>query len=131
MVVDDNPYFLNAARCLLGHQGVAVVGVARDSEQAIRLTEQLRPEVALVDIDLGAESGLELAGRLRRETGAAPPSVILISSHCEEEYADLIEASPAVGFLCKTLLSGDAIRALLAGMDDGHRDDPVNGPPGR
>ncbi|MEU1405004.1 response regulator transcription factor [Streptomyces sp. NPDC005728] len=131
MVVDDNPYFLNAARCLLAHQDIAVVGVARNSDQALRLAEQLRPDVALVDIDLGVESGLELAGRMQRETGPTPLSVILISSHAEEEYADLIEASPAVGFLCKTLLSGDAVRTLLAGVDDGHRDDPVNGPPGR
>ncbi|MEU6665907.1 response regulator transcription factor [Streptomyces sp. NPDC046727] len=131
LIIDDSPYFLSAARCLLEHQGVAVVGVASDCAQALRLAEQLSPEVALVDIDLGGECGLELAGRLHRQSGAAHLPVILISSHAEEDYADLIAASPAVGYLCKTALSGDAIRALLAGTDDRHPDDRVNGPPGR
>jgi hypothetical protein len=40
--------------------------------------------------------------------------VILISTHAEQDYAELIAASPAIGFLPKTALSGDAIRGLLA-----------------
>ena len=40
--------------------------------------------------------------------------MILISSHAEEDYADLIAESPALGFLSKTALSGDAIRRLLS-----------------
>ncbi|WP_030348278.1 LytR/AlgR family response regulator transcription factor [Streptomyces sp. NRRL S-1022] len=131
LIVDDNPYFLSAARCLLEHQGVAIVGVAFDSAEALRLAEQLRPDVALVDIDLGFECGFDLVGRLQYETGPTPFPVILISSHAGEDYADLIEESPAVGFLGKTALSGDAIRAALTGTDDSHRHGPVNGPPGR
>ncbi|WP_225823832.1 response regulator [Streptomyces naphthomycinicus] len=131
LIVDDNPYFLSAARSLLEDQGVAVVGVASDSAQALRLAARLRPEVALVDIDLGVECGLELTGRLQREAGSAPFSVILISSHAEEDFADLIGASPAVGYLCKTALSGDAVRAMLAEAAGRHREDPVNGRPSR
>lgn len=130
MIVDDSPYFLNAARCLLEGEGIMVVGVASDSAQALQQATQLRPDIALVDIDLGSESGLELADRLRHETGPSPPPVILISSHAEDEYADLIVASRALGFLAKTALSSGAIHDLLAGRD-GHRDAPVTGPPGR
>ncbi|MEV7996356.1 response regulator transcription factor [Streptomyces sp. NPDC086077] len=131
LIVDDNDYFLSAARCLLERQGVAVVGVASDSAQALRLAEQLRPDVALVDINLGSECGFDLAVRLRGEADPAALLVILISSHAEDDYADLIEASPAVGFLSKTALSGDAIGALLAGAGESYRRGPVNGPPGR
>ncbi|OAH11305.1 response regulator transcription factor [Streptomyces jeddahensis] len=130
LIVDDSPYFRDAARGLLECEGVAVVGVASDCAQAMQQAEQLRPNVALVDIDLGGESGLELAGRLHRETGPAPPPVILISSHAEEEYADLIAASPAVGFLPKTALSARAIHDMLSAADDGHRDSVI-GPPER
>jgi DNA-binding NarL/FixJ family response regulator len=96
-----------------------VVGVASDGAQALRQAEQLRPDVALVDINLGGECGLELAGRLRRETGPSPPLVILISVHAEDEYADMIEESAAVGFLAKTALSGNAVRTLLAHANEG------------
>jgi CheY-like chemotaxis protein len=119
LIVDDSPRFLAAARGLLERQGVTVVGVASSSAEALDRAEQLRPDVTLLDIDLGGESGLELARRLHRQAGPAPIPVILISTHAEQDYAELIEASPAVGFLSKTALSADAIRDLLAVRGDG------------
>jgi CheY-like chemotaxis protein len=119
LIVDDSPRFLEAARGLLERQGVTVVGVASTSVDALRRTTQLRPDVTLLDIDLGGESGLELARRLHDQAGQVPAPVILISTHAEQDYAELIAASPAVGFLPKTALSGDAIRGLLAGRGDG------------
>jgi len=113
LIVDDSPRFLDAARGLLERQGVAVVGVASTGAEALRRAGELRPDVTLVDIDLGGESGLELARRLRDQDGPVP--VILISTHAEQDYAELIAASPAIGFLPKTALSADAIRDLLAG----------------
>jgi DNA-binding NarL/FixJ family response regulator len=64
IIVDDSATFLDAARRLLRRQGMTVVGVASTGAEALRLVEEQRPDVALVDIGLGAESGLELAGRL-------------------------------------------------------------------
>jgi CheY-like chemotaxis protein len=121
LIVDDSPRFLDAARGLLERQGVTVVGVASNSAEALRRAEELRPDVTLLDIDLGGESGLELARRLHGQPGPAPAPapVILISTHAEQDYAELIAASPAIGFLPKTALSGDAIRELLAGHGDG------------
>jgi DNA-binding NarL/FixJ family response regulator len=119
LIIDDSPRFLDAARGLLERQGITVVGVASNGAEALRRTEELRPDVTLVDIDLGGESGLELARRLHRQAGATPAPVILISTHAEQDYAELIAASPAVGFLAKTALSADGIRDLLAGHGDG------------
>ena len=113
LIVDDSRRFLDAARGLLEGQGVAVVGQASTSAEALRQMEELRPDVTLLDIDLGGESGLELARRLQDHAGPAP--VILISTHAEQDYAELIAASPAIGFLPKTALSADAIRDLLSG----------------
>ena len=124
LIIDDSLRFLDAARALLERQGIAVVGVASNSAEALQRTQELRPDVTLLDIDLGGESGLELARRLHRQAGHAPAPVILISTHAEQDYAELIAASPAVGFLPKTALSADAIRDLLAGHGDGGRGDP-------
>jgi DNA-binding NarL/FixJ family response regulator len=122
LIIDDSARFLDAARGLLERQGIAVVGVASNSAEALQRVEELRPDVTLLDIDLGGESGLELARRLHGQADQAP--VILISMHTEEDYAELIAATPAVGFLAKNALSGDAIRELLAGRGDGDRGDP-------
>ena len=122
LVVDDYAPFLEAASSLLQLQGIAVVGAATTSAEALRRAEELRPEVILVDINLGAESGFELAEQLHRDGRSAP--VILISTHAEQDFADMIAASPPVGFLCKTALSPGAIRGLLGGRDD---DDAAGG----
>jgi DNA-binding NarL/FixJ family response regulator len=128
LIVDDNLRFLDAARALLARQGIEVVGVASTSAEALQTAAALRPDVTLVDIDLGGESGFDVARRLRRDADPAP--VILISTHAEDDYLDLITASPALGFLSKSALSGHAIRDLLDSRGDGDRADPVSAPRG-
>ena len=112
-IVDDNPRFLNAARVLLEREGITVVGVATNAAEALQGAEQLRPDVTLVDIHLGDQSGFDLVRRLHDTTSLAESRIVIISTHAEEDYAELIAASPAVGFLPKTTLSARAIRDLL------------------
>ena len=113
LIVDDSPLFLAAARRLLERQGITVVGEVSTPSQAIALSAQLHPDVTLVDIDLGDASGFEVAGRLHQQVDPLA-RIILISTHDEDDYADLIALSPAIGFLSKARLSGDAIRAMLS-----------------
>ena len=114
LIVDDSPRFLDAARSLLERQGITVVGSASNSAEALQRATELRPDVILIDIDLGGESGFELARQLLREAGKSRSAVILISTHCEQDYAELIAASPALGFLPKAAVSAGAIQKLLA-----------------
>jgi FixJ family two-component response regulator len=58
--------------------------------------------VTLVAIDLGGESGLDVARAL--SAAATPAPVILISTHAEDDFGGLIVASPAIGFLPKVAL---------------------------
>ena len=114
LIVDDNETFLQAARVLLEREGMSVAGVALTGADALRQVGSLRPEIVLVDVFLGEESGLELARRLVEE-GPGEPTVILISTHAEADLASLIAASPAVGFLPKAELSARAIRRIVDG----------------
>jgi DNA-binding NarL/FixJ family response regulator len=107
VIVDDSEPFLVSARRLLTGQGIAVVATAADSRQAIQAIQEQEPDVVLVDVGLGAESGFDLASRL------AGRAVILVSSVAAEDLAELLEASPAIGYLPKAQLSGCAINALL------------------
>jgi DNA-binding NarL/FixJ family response regulator len=119
LIVADSPRFLDAACGLLEREGVAVVGVASTSAEALQGVEELRPDVTLVDIDLGGESGFELARQIHGKASRVPSRVVLISTHAEVDYADLIAASPAVGFVSKAALSASAIRDLLGRRGDG------------
>jgi two-component system nitrate/nitrite response regulator NarL len=111
LLVDDNEAFLGSASRLLESQGLQVVGCASSGNEAVRLAQTLQPDVALVDVQLGDEDGLEVARRL--SAGARSTPVVLISTHSQDELAELIADSPAVGFLSKTALSGAAIAVLL------------------
>jgi CheY-like chemotaxis protein len=111
LIVDDNKHFLSSASRLLGSQGLEVVGGASSGDEAVRLVAQWKPDVVLVDVQLGEEDGFELTRRLSNDPG--PTQVILISTHPEDELADLIAESPAVGFVSKTALSAAAIAELL------------------
>lgn len=118
LIVDDQPNFCAAARELLEGQGLRVVGCARSASEAVRSVRELRPEVALVDIDLGPDSGFDLARRLSDDLDGNSPRVILVSTHDEREFVKLIESSPAIGFIAKTELSADRIYQVLEQADD-------------
>ena len=113
MIVDDNRDFLDAAVRLLEHQGISVVAVATSSVEGIQRVKELRPDVTLVDIDLGEESGFDVVEKMHRNGSGAGAPTILISTHAEEDFAELVAASPALAFIPKAALSGTAIREVL------------------
>jgi DNA-binding NarL/FixJ family response regulator len=116
LLVDDNGAFLEAASVLLEREGMTVVGVASNSTEALRQARALRPDVILVDIGLGDESGFDLAWLLTRDGQGSQrvrADVILISSYAESDYAELIAESPSAGFLAKAELSAQAIGRIL------------------
>jgi DNA-binding NarL/FixJ family response regulator len=119
LIVDDSRLYLDAARALLEREGVEVAGVASRGADALLQAEALRPDVILVDIVLGEESGLDLVRLLSEDYRAAGAALILISTHTEADFAALIEESPAAGFIPKPELSAEAIRRTLNGRAAG------------
>ena len=114
LIVDDNAAFRAASRLLLEREGLHVVGVAANASACLERVEKLRPDIVLVDVDLGEDSGFDVAHQLAQapRTGVAP-RVIFISTHAEHDYAELVADSQAVGFLNKSVLSRDAIESML------------------
>jgi hypothetical protein len=68
----------------------------------------------LVDINLGEESGFELARGLVERFPQLAPDVVLISTRAERDFGGLVEASPAAGFVPKLQLSAGAVLEVLA-----------------
>jgi DNA-binding NarL/FixJ family response regulator len=113
LIVDDSSSFLQIARVILERQGLSVVGVASSVGEGLTQAEQLRPDVVLVDVVLADESGFELARRLRERQPSGGPAAILISTHAEEDFADLVTDCTATAFLPKSELSAAAIQRIL------------------
>ena len=118
LIVDDNEPFLREARELLEREGVDVIGVATTAGEALAKIAELQPDLTLVDIDLGSESGFDLMRAMAEQPNRSATSVILISVHDESDFADLVQASSAAGFVSKTELSAQAIQDVLAIQPD-------------
>jgi len=89
------------------------VGLASSIAEALRQVRALQPDVILVDIGLGDESGFDLARLLAQDGQGGGAEVILISTGAEADYRELIDDSPAAGFLAKSDLSARGISRIL------------------
>lgn len=114
LIVDDNQRFLAVARDHLERGGLEVVGTAATQRQALQKAGELNPDVVLVDIGLGGESGFDVTRHLIEDFPGLRSRVVLISSRDPADYVELIAASPAAGFLPKYLLTARAVHDLLS-----------------
>lgn len=116
VIVDDSDGFVSLVSRQLVTDGFDVVGVAANRDQGLRLVYDLCPDVALVDLFLGAGNGLELIADIVCSGLADEMFVILISSCAADDLRELFECSVADGYLSKLEMSGDAVRSILGGM---------------
>ena|ERR1700729_2567821 len=117
LLVDDSVRFLEEAQRTLQREGFCVVGVATTATDALDLVSAHSAELLLLDMDLGADSGLDLLARLARESRLSAMRVILISAHDEADFAELIDSSSAAGFVAKAQLSANAIYDVLDAVE--------------
>jgi DNA-binding NarL/FixJ family response regulator len=117
VIVDDSEQFLRAATSSLGRNGIEVVGTATSSATALEQVAALRPDGVLVDVGLGDESGFDLVVQLVDTFPYLASRVVLISTRGEDDYGELVEASPAAGFILKSELSASALHELVSARD--------------
>ena len=115
LIVDDSAQFRTTVSTILQRGGIAVVGMVSNTADAVRSYRQLQPDVTLVDVDLGTESGFDVVQALH-DAGAPASAMILISTHAESDFTDLIAVSPVSGFLPKFALSTQAVREMVGAV---------------
>jgi DNA-binding NarL/FixJ family response regulator len=123
LVADDHRAILDAVTQYVSlEDDIELVGTAADGEEALRLVEQRRPDVALLDIKMPKLGGIEVLQRLAGTE--APPAVILYTGYPERGL--LLEALDvgARGFLLKESVVTDLMRAVRAVADGGTYIDP-------
>jgi len=109
LIVDDHEGFRISARALLEAEGFTVAE-ASTADTAVRTAHRLKPDLVLLDVQLGDEDGVQAEARLA--SLEHPPVVILVSSREATDYGHLIRESRARGFITKSELSVEAIRSL-------------------
>jgi len=116
LLADDHGIVRRGLKGLVEEAGYAVVAEAADGLEAMRLTEELRPDLLILDIGMPRLSGLEVAARAQKLD--RPPGVIILSMHSDESYIIRALAAGARAYLLKDATDEDllpALRAVAAG----------------
>src|SRR5205085_8249954 len=109
-IVDDHPLVRDGLANLINQQGdLLVCGEAEDSAGAIAGIESSKPDIALIDISLKNESGLELVKKLQAQF--AQISLIVLSMHDEALYAERALHAGARGYVMKRETSTSILTA--------------------
>ena len=116
-VVDDHPLMRESLAALLDRQpDLRVCGQAGDSATAYAEMERLKPEIAVVDLSLPGESGLELIKKLQALSPV--PRTLVLSMHDEAFFAERALRAGAQGYVMKHETTDkviDALRQVLRG----------------
>jgi DNA-binding NarL/FixJ family response regulator len=117
LLVDDHSLVRRGFRRMLEDEpDIAVAGEAGDGEEAIRLSEKLRPHVVLMDCALPGMSGLDATRRILEKF---PDTIVLmLSMHPEETLVRQALDAGARGYMLKNAIDlelGTAIRKVVAG----------------
>ncbi len=112
LLVDDSPYFLEAACDFLHLQDtLKVAGVATGGQEALAQARQLEPDVILLDLNLGTQSGLELIPLFKKPLPAA--KIIVLTIMEDESYRAATMQAGADAFVHKTAMSQTLVSAIL------------------
>jgi LuxR family maltose regulon positive regulatory protein len=117
LIVDDHPVFIAGLRLLLQlNEDIEIVGEARDGQQAVDLTERLKPDVVVMDINMPDVNGIEATERI---LAINPDAVVLaLSIHSGKRFVQGMIKAGAKGYLLKDAVPEElnmAIKKLAQG----------------
>ena len=122
LLVDDHALVRRGFRHMLeDHEDLAVVGEAGNGEDAVRLAQQLKPRVIVMDCALPGMSGLAATRQILEKSarhGAPAPALLMLSMHSEETLVQQALAAGARGYILKSAMDLDlaaAVRRAAAG----------------
>jgi DNA-binding NarL/FixJ family response regulator len=117
LIVDDHPAVREALAIRIAQTpDLEVCGQAADMAEALRLVDELKPDIAVVDISLKAGDGIDLIKRVRKRNEKV--RTLVWSMYGEDLYAERALRAGADGYITKEHATGDiaaAIRDVLAG----------------
>lgn len=118
LIVEDHPSVARGLELLLPRHGFRVIGTARSAAEGLEMLRARKPDVALIDIGLGADSGTALADRALAE--GSTTEIVLHTGSVSKVLIDEAVSSGARGIVLKTSPIehlANALRAAAAGRD--------------
>ncbi len=110
LIIDDHALFRDGLQGLLEQRGIEVAGAVASGAEGIELTEELKPDIVLLDLRMPDMGGLEVLQKIKANKSAIP--VVMLTTSNEE--SDLIKSlrSGAQGYLLKDMEPDELVSAL-------------------
>ena len=117
LIVEDHPIFSKGLSLLINaEESFTVVGEARNGSEALSMLVEKKPDLAVVDLNLGDEDGLEIIAAMKSR--AANLKILVLSMYDERYYAERALKAGASGYVMKeeaSTLVIDALKTVLQG----------------
>jgi two-component system response regulator NreC len=110
ILADDHQIVRQGLRNLLQQAGIDIVAEAGDGREAVRLCQELKPQVAVLDLAMPMLNGLDAARELLRNSPDI--CVILLTMHTEEQYILAALQAGVKGYVVKTQAAEDLVLAV-------------------
>jgi DNA-binding NarL/FixJ family response regulator len=115
LLVEDHPMFREHLGTLIQRElGLSICGEADNIRDAMKLIQELKPDVAIVDVTLRGSSGLELLKDIKAQS--IPINVLVLSMHDEDLYAERALRAGAKGYISKNEASKEVVHAIRSVM---------------
>jgi DNA-binding NarL/FixJ family response regulator len=112
LIVDDHPLFRSGLRQVIeSDPRFELIGETGDGETALRLIQEKKPDVAVLDVNLPGLSGLEIARHLQGKR--LPANLIMLTMHKEEEIFNRALDFGAKGFVLKENAADEIVKAIV------------------
>ncbi len=111
LLADDQSMFRDGLRAVLEREGFEVVSEAGDGRDAVRLAQQLRPAVAVLDISMPGLNGIDAARAIHKLDGERIP-VILLTMYEEDAYVLEALRAGVRGYVIKSQAAADLVAAV-------------------
>ncbi len=111
LVVDDHALMRDGIRALLGiHGDIDIVGEASEGKEAFQKTQELAPDVIIMDIAMPGLDGLEATRRIKKQNPGV--KVLILTQYDNKEYVLSAIKAGASGYLPKRALGTDLVSAI-------------------